>query len=312
MPVQQLTPEHDERHRLDPDRELMRESLVWVLPLAEEGMGVVAYTWVDAFGKAGAAGFAFGTGLAENVFERVDGIDVPDTMTFSDWQAGPMRFGHQEPLHSSWISYRGERLEMDFTFESIHPPYAFSSHADGCPQYWADDRFEQGGIARGTIRVDGREIAVDGPCHRDHSFGARDWAATTHYKWMNFLTRDVSIHVMDLQGYGRTALRGYVARDGHTAEIVDADFDYVLDADFVHRTLTVRLTDDADRRTTVTLLRVTAELDYPISARLRLIDVIGPVEIDGAPGVAYAEMAWPPDYLEANRQAAAERNAVPA
>lgn len=304
MPVRRLDLSHDERHRLDPAREFMRESLVWVIPLAAEGLGVVAYTWVDAHGQAGAAGFAFGSALAEPVFERVDDVPVPDSMGFDAWKVGPLSFGHEQPLHSSWVEYHGQRLDMAFTFESIHPPYAYSSHREGCPTFWADDRFEQGGRARGTLRVDGREIAVDTPCHRDHSFGARAWAATTHYKWMNFLTDDVSLHVMDLQGYGRTAVRGYVHRDGHTAEIVDTDFDYDLDPDFFHRRLTVRFTDDAGRTTTARLVSSTAELDYPISPRLQLLDLVGTAEIEGAAGVAYAEMAWLPEYLEANRNAA--------
>lgn len=304
MPVRELDAAHDERHRLDPNRELMRESLPWVIPLPDEGLGVIAYTWVDAHGQAGAFGMAFGPELGEPIFEKVDGIAVPEQMQFDDWSVGPLRFGHLEPLHSTKVSYQGERLEMDFTFESIHRPYAFSSHPDGFPSYWADDRFEQSGRARGTLVVNGREIAVDGPAHRDHSFGARAWAATTHYKWFNFLGEDAAIHVFDLQGYGRQAVRGYVHRDGHTAEILGADFDYELDpSDFFHRTLSARFDDDAGRSTTARLVSPSAELDYKISPRLELLDIVGHAEIEDTPAVAFVEMAWPPDYLEANRRA---------
>jgi hypothetical protein len=44
MPIKDLTPADDGRHMLDPNRALMRESLVWVVPLATEGLGLVAYT----------------------------------------------------------------------------------------------------------------------------------------------------------------------------------------------------------------------------------------------------------------------------
>lgn len=59
------------------------------------------------------------------------------------------------------------------------------------------------------------------------------------------------MHVMDLHGYGRTNVRGYVHKAGHTAEIVAAAFDYDLDNDFFHRRFTAKLTDDAGRETTV-------------------------------------------------------------
>lgn len=302
MPIKDLLPEHDERHVLDPARNFMRESLVWVIPLAAEGLGLVAYTWVDAFGKAGCAGIAFGPRLSTPIFERVDDIDVPDSMGFDAWKAGPLSFGHIVPLQSSGIDYAGSRLEMSFTFESMHPTYAYTSHPEPFPRFYADDRLEQGGRARGIVRIDGDELTIDAPCHRDHSFGARSWAATLHYKWMNILNDSTSIHVMDLHGYGDRWLRGYVHRDGQTAEIVDARFEYDLDDDFVHRNLVIHLDDDAGRSTTARLTRPTAQLDYPISPRLQLVDVVGDADIDGAAAVAYAEMAWPPDYIRANRE----------
>jgi hypothetical protein len=300
VPIRELPREHDERHRLDPARAFMRESLVWVIPLAAEGLGLVAYTWVDAHGNAGTAGIAFGPRLAEPLFERTDDIPVPDAMGFDDWKAGYLSFSHLKPLHRQSVRYEGPRMSLDFTFDSIHEPYAYSSHREQFPLYYADDRIEQGGRARGTVRIDGQDIEFDAPCHRDHSFGARAWGGTLHYKWINFLSDDASIHVMDLHGFGRTTARGYVYRDGEMAEILAVDFDFDLDADFYHRRLAATLTDDAGRTTTARLVSPTAELDYPISPRLRLFDIVGTAEIEGAPAVAYAEMAWPPDYYEAN------------
>jgi hypothetical protein len=297
-----LTPEDDARHKLDPTRPDMRESLVWVIPLAAEGLGLVAYTWVDAFGKAGTAGIAFGPRLASPIFERVDDIAVPEDMTFGDWTASPLHAALREPLRSADISYRGPRLEMDFTFTAALPPYAFSSHPEPFPRYFADDRFEQGGRVRGTARLDGEEITFDGFGHRDHSWGARVWGATQHYKWINFLADGMAVHVMDLQGFGRGHVRGYVHKDDHTAEILDARFDYDLDPDFYHRRLAAELVDDAGRTTTVSLTEPTAEIDYPISPRLTLFDIVGHARIDDAVGVGYAEMAWPPEYLSANTE----------
>ena len=73
--------------------------------------------------------------------------------------------------------------------------------------------------------------------------------------------------------------------------------------DFYHRRFSARFTDDGGRITEVRLLNPTAEIDYPISPRLTLFDIVGLGTIDGSPAVSYAEMAWPPDYLAANVEA---------
>ncbi|MCW2778308.1 MAG: hypothetical protein JWN17_2033 [Frankiales bacterium] len=300
MPVVTLEAAHEARRTLDQTREAARDSAVWVIPLSADGLGLVAYTWVDAFGKAGAAGIAFGPSLSAPIFERVDGVEVPDTMTFDDWTVGPMSFSQHDPLLRSRIDYQGERLEMQFEFEAVHPPYAYSSHVGVFPDWFADDRFEQSGRAKGVARVDGKEYVIDTVCHRDRSWGARKWECVSHYKWFNFLSETSAVHVMDLQGFGRSVVRGYVFRDGQMAEIVSAEFDYDLDPDLFHRRLSAVFTDDADRTTTVTMTSVTAELAYPISPFLTLVDLVGPADVEGVAGECYVEMAWPPEYLERN------------
>jgi len=275
---------------------------VWVLPLPEAELGVVAYTWVNAGDDTGGAlGMVFGPRLSEPIFERFDGIEVPRDMRFTDWVTGPVRSAHTEPLQVAEVAYDGQDVQMQFTFEAMHEPYGYATHPDGFPSFYADERYEQGGTSRGTMTLRGEEISLDGFCHRDHSWGARDWAAVTHYKWINFLTPTVSINVMDLQAYGKTWIRGYVFKEGTTAEILDARFDYNLDEGFFHRDLRVELEDSAGRTTIATVdpgPTGFAQFEYPIHPRLTLFDIIGTARIDGEAGVTYAEMSWPPEYID--------------
>jgi hypothetical protein len=287
----------DDRHELDPERAHNRESLVWVLTLPEERVGAVAYTWVDAHGAAGAAAIAFGAHLAEPVFERVDGVPVETSRSFAHWRVAGMEITHDGPGREAHIAYQGRRMRLTMDFSPVGAPYRYSSHADPFPSYFADERLEQGGTTRGTLVLDGRDIAFEAFCHRDHSWGARDWGSTLHYKWLNFLAPDTSVHVMDLHGLGRSDVRGYVHKDGETAEIIAAAFDYDLDADFVHRRLAVELHDASGRTTRAAVRDASADITYPIDSRLTLIDVVGPAEIDGGDAAAYVEMAWPHEYL---------------
>jgi hypothetical protein len=297
----------DERHGLDPTRPHNRESLVWVLTLPGEGLGAVAYTWVDAHGAAGAAGIAFGPRLATPVFERVDGIPVQMASSFADWRVDAMAVAHEGAERAARVEYAGERMRLSLHFTPVGEPYAYSTHPERFPSYFADERLEQGGRAQGTLVLDGERVDFDGFCHRDHSWGARDWGSSSHYKWLNFLAQGTSIHVMDLQGLGRSDVRGYVHRDGQSAAIVAAAFEYDLDDELVHRRLSVDLRDDADRVTRASLRHARAEIAYPIDPRLTLIDVVGEAEIDGVRGAAYLEMAWPPEYLAHGIEVRAQR-----
>jgi hypothetical protein len=303
MTIATLDASVEERHVLDRSRPHNRESLVWVLALPEEELGAFAYTWVDAHGRAGAAGVVFGPRLHAPVFELVDGIAVPPEMRLADWTAGPLQCAHREPLRSAEVAFRGEDMRLELSFDALHPPYAYGSHPDGFPMFFADERYEQGGRVRGTLHVGGDEIAFDGFGQRDHSWGARDWGAITHYKWLNFLSAGCCIHVMDLQGYGRTTLRGYVHADGETAEIVEARLRYDFDDDLTHRELAAEFDDSAGRTTTARMIAAAAAIQYPINPRLTLVDVAGAAEVGGEAGVTYAEMAWAPEYL-ADRRAA--------
>jgi hypothetical protein len=310
MPITPLDPSADRRHPLDSGRTDEREGVVWVIALPEHELALVAYSWVSSAGKAGVLALAYGPRAGGTLFERVDDIAVPDDQRFSDWTAGPLRFAMQEPgddgspSGSSDVHYAGDRISMDFTFEVLHAPYSYAQHPEPFPEWYADDRIEQGGRAKGTVVIDGETIEFDGFAHRDHSWGVRTWEKCSHYKWLNFLADGTSVHVMDVQGLGRSDVRGYVHRDGDTAQIVDAVFDYDLDdEDFFHRRLVVTLTDDSGRTTTARVTSAKAEARYPVSPTVQLLDIVGDCEIEGQEGVCYVEMGWGQEYVSVNTTA---------
>lgn len=297
-----LSPVHDARHHLAgaPDA---RESLAFVLPLPAEELGVIIYSWVTGEGKAGSLLAVFGPGLdGDPIVEVVDGIEVPPGMGFDDWCVGAMRIQHGEPLWSAGVHFAGERLELEYHFEGIHPAYAYGGHADGCPWYLADDRFEQSGTARGVLRVDGRAIPFDTTTHRDHSWGTRNWGAPLHWKWVLAQAGpEVGVHFIAAEALGRTELRGYVHKDGLTAEVIAVeDEDFVLGPDLMQRRYSADLLDDAGRTTTLTLV-ARAAFPFLVSPVLTLNEVSMEATVDGQPGVGHIEMAWPKEYVERAR-----------
>src|SRR3546814_10821374 len=97
-------------------------------------------------------------------------------MRISDWSS--------DVCSSDLVRWEGPEASVDFRFEAFHPPYAYSTHAGGCPPYAADDRIEQSGRITGTLRIGDRVIDIRTMGHRDHSWGTRDWGALHFYRWL--------------------------------------------------------------------------------------------------------------------------------
>ncbi|GGL15884.1 DUF7064 domain-containing protein [Nocardia jinanensis] len=284
----------------------VRESLAYLLPLPELGMGVIFYTWVHALGengtgRAGVAGIAYGPAVGETVFEVHDGIGVSDSMSFDDWRVGPATMTLSDDMMGSRIVFTGERLTLDYRWDGLNPAFGYRANRNGCPEWLARDRAEQGARVTGTLRLDGVEHRIDGFGHRDHSWGMRDWGGATHWKWWNVMAGGgTAIHVMELQYFGKTTLHGYVQKDGIIATAVGLDADMTFDERFVHTKVAATVTDDAGRVTEITC-RQGADLQWPVSPRLWLHEASMHATVDGAPAVGYIECAWSPEYIAHHR-----------
>lgn len=284
----------------------VRESLAYLMPLPAERLGVIFYTWVHANGpngrgRGGAALIVYGDGLDEPIFSVEDDIGIDDSMGFEDWRVGPSRLTLSDDMMHSTVSFQGERVSIDYEWTGVNPSFGFGNNRNGCPQWLAWDRTEQGGHIVGTLTIDGVEHALDGFGHRDHSWGMRDWGGATHWKWWNILADGgTAIHAMEIQGFGKTTLHGYVQKDGVIATIVDMDSDITFDERFMHTAIRATLRDDEGRTTEVTG-RQGGDLQWPVSPHLWIHEAAMFTEIDGASGVGYIECAWPPEYIAHHR-----------
>ncbi len=303
MPIHHLLHGFERRHvfadaTAHPDH---RESLAYLLPLPELGLGVIYYTWVHALGqdgkgRAGALMVAYGPALEEPIFAVKDGLFVPDAMTFADWHVGPAKMTLADDMGSGRLGFSADKLSLDVGWEGLNPSFGFLANRHGCPSWLATDRTEQGVHYRGSLTVAGREIVVDAFGHRDHSWGNRDWGGPTHWKWWNVMgPNKTAIHAMELQAFGKTTLHGYVQKDGVIGTLLSLDADIAYDDRFMHTVIDATLVDD-EGRTTRVQTRQGADLIWPVSDFLTLHEASMSATIDGAPGVGYMEMAWPPAY----------------
>lgn len=292
-----LAPSDDGRHKLRHEP-LARESTVFCIMLPEHGIGGWVYPRVTGDGLAGGTICAFGPGVPDgSIFESFPNVPVSDSADFTNWDVGGVKLTLGDPLRKAHIVYEGERVAMDFTFDATHPAYGYSSHPEGCPQYFADDRFEQAGRVKGQIVIEGKAIQFDTLGVRDHSWGTRNWGVNYHYKWFHAVNEDAAIHFFKMEYLGRHLIRGYVAKDGHMSQITDVNvIDFELDADMMHKAIEVRITDLAGRETHITGKHFAHQV-YPIDELNILNEVALTTVIDGKPGLGWCEFYWDSRYL---------------
>jgi hypothetical protein len=275
-----------------------RESLFYVVPLPDEGLAVMAYAWRHA--DSGKWGRIVAVGGPDphspHVFRIVDGVDL-EGEDLDDFTVDGLHVRQPDPLASAEVRYADDDVSIDLRLDALHAPFSWHENADGCPAWAASDRYEQSVRVTGTVTVDGREIAVDGFGHRDHSWGTRDWRALQHWKWMNATTRDgtVSLHAWESLAYAERHVMGYVNRGGTVVPIAAIRATAQLDDRLVHQAVSVEITTD-DGATTTLEATLAAGVVIPV-ATLHLHEMAMTATIDGEPAVAHVEFGWLQAYV---------------
>jgi hypothetical protein len=288
---------HHSRHKLG-SGDLQRESIAYLFSLPQHGLAGYLYSWVNGEGRAGSAMFLYGPTVGDVPIEALtNGVQMSDDQNFDDWKVGDVhiRHGANETMSGSYV---GDRVQISYNFEPIHPAYLYSCHPDGSPTFIAEDRFEQSGHITGTITLDGKDYPFDTMGHRDHSWGTRHWGIAQHWKWCETQAGpDLAVHFMELHALGNRIVRGYVWRDGQMAEITHLDVTYEFDTEFWH-TSAVAVVDDELGRTTTMRGNVFAKYKmtpHPMSSNH---EGSMELEIEGVAGAGHLEMQWQKPYLD--------------
>jgi hypothetical protein len=296
-----LEPQDDLRHPLRPGPH-SRESLFYDLVLPDEGLLVFVYTWVDADDRAGHLFAVVGDDNERLAFSAVDGVPAQGR-DFDDWHvAGPdgqLWVRHTELLHSATYGAAAPGAELRAEFTGTHPAFDYARNADGCPDFIADNRFEQSARVRGTLTLHGREIAFDTTGHRDHSWGTRDWDAIQDWRWVSAqVDDDLALNVMVLHARGETTVHGYVLADGELSAVHQVKARVGYDDHWWQKTLTMTVVDAAGRTTEVAGDRY-ALLNFQAGDRITLNEAAFYGTINGRVARMHFENGWDRSYSDA-------------
>lgn len=294
----QFTPLDDLLHDVSHCGPHARESLLWTAPLPAENLLVFIYMWREQGDRWGRFVFVGGPDMTEPEFLSFD-----DNATFSggdldECVVGGLRVRQPEPLRVADLHFAGDGLELQLRFEGLHEPFSWHDNVDGCPDWVADNRFEQSCLVSGTVRLGDRTVEIQrSGAHRDHSWGARNWNMLQHWKWINATADDgSSLHAMLMDVKGERLINGYLFRDGRLAPLAAADAHAELDDGLVHRAVSAQFVDALGRGMS---LRCEFSAGWSMPIQHLLLNEIGMSgTIDGIPATVHVELGWPADYVE--------------
>lgn len=288
-------------HPVAPDVPHGRESLAWAVPIPHEGLLAFLYMARDAAtGRYNRhVGIADAVSLDPLYLDSATDLEMEEGEDFDDCLVGGLRLRQPEPLTTAELRYERDGVLVDVAMGGLHEPFSWHENEDGCPDWVAEDRYEQSVTTQGTIEVAGRRIEFESLGHRDHSWGPRDWRPMHHWKWMNAATLDGSLtmHAFVILALGERLVMGYVNRGGEVTPITAIDTSADIDTSVMLHRATRAVCTDADGQDVRMQARAVAAL--PIPARHMRMNEIGcDAELDGQPAVAHVEMGWPESYVQ--------------
>lgn len=293
-----LTDRDDRRHRLFDDP-LQRESLIFLVFVPEENVGMIAYTWVNGSHEAGSMGLVFGPGNERYAQFRTEGVEVSPEADFDNWVVGPLTVRHGAAHREAHVTFEHEGVTLDYHFDATTPAFSYQDNAGGCPSWLADNRLEQSGLVHGTITIGDRVIPFDTTGHRDHSWGRRDWTAIHQYRWVNVQSGpDIAINFLDGSALDQQCTFGYVDRDGKQSPITDIAVDVSRDVEHYSYTSARFVLTDAAARTTEIVADRRGPLAVWPAGGLESHDGGGPCTINGRPGLLHVEEGWHPEFVQ--------------
>lgn len=290
----------DNRHALG-EVPHSREGNALMFQVPEEGIAGFVYFWSTKDKVAGAAAYIFGQGVGEPIKERFDATPVDDDMDYHNWKVNGLTAKLGAPHQELDFTFSGQRVQITARYEASHPAYAFSSHRDGCPAYYAQDRTEQHGIVTGNLVIDGRRVALNHFLQRDHSWGPRIWGLNQHYKWFHATTHSASVHFFEMQSFGKVLLRGYVAKDGRMEEITAINYDFEFDEAMHHKSFDVIVSDAAGRKTEIEC-KTYAKTEFDADPMIYLKESATTLVMDGEKGTGWCEFCWNRLYFDFARK----------
>ena len=290
-----LEPSDRLRHVID--GAFARESLAYCIPLPEERMLALIYTWVDGNDRAGYAFAVYEQGPEMAYFQHVDGLPA-NGADFDAWRVGGVDVAVGPDFTTARAAYRDDHVTIDVTFTALHDAFDYDRNAGGCPAYQATNRYEQSGRMVGRLEWDGRVVDIDAPGHRDHSWGRRDWDAIHHYKWLAVAGEDRAANVMVALVEGETLYNGYVFLDGVLSPVTTAEIVTAYSPDFAQTSIAAIVHDEAGRATAMRFPHRFAYGRWDVSPTFNFTDGCFSGDVAGGPVAAYIQYTWPRAYLD--------------
>jgi hypothetical protein len=145
------------------------------------------------------------------------------------WDNGSSHLFFDEQGIGTYTGRCGD-TEIDLRVENYHPmspmwPIGTEGGHGHVEQTMAYGHYEGSGRATGTLKANGQTYEIDALCHRDHSWGPREWKGFTGHRWVvGSLGEDLSYSGLIAITSGGDETTGGVVQGGFVARGREIEF----------------------------------------------------------------------------------------
>jgi hypothetical protein len=113
------------------------------------------------------------------------------------------------------------------------------------------------------------------------------------------------MHFFEMQGFGRTELRGFLFKNGEMRHIERVDYDFTWGDEMVQKTFDVTVTDTAGRTSRIAFVMF-GVLSSSHDPKTLINTGCATLDFDGKAGVGVCEFSWNKDYFDFAKTHAAQ------
>jgi hypothetical protein len=167
------------------------------------------------------------------IFTKVGLFDLPRKHVEFELEFQGIHEPHHHPTYKNIKTpFVNHLRSLKTPIQTLNRLAAFPKQLEQAKKTTANHHYEQAGLIRGTIKINGEESHFEGSGQRDHSWGIREWWIPTAWRWFTCqFGTELAFNAFSLDILGSHFINGYIWNQNKFVEVKEFVLTNTFDKD---------------------------------------------------------------------------------